>query len=93
MNNQDIQTFVDEVLLDGYGATVLGGTFFGDKDHADKSEDLEDLYNVVKGLIREHDKLADKVNPDSRILGKRGRKPEEDSVPTTTDDIRKRLVK
>ena len=83
-----------ENLLNTYGVKILGATYFDDKESAEMTEDLEKLYKVVKGLIREHDKLARNIGKDGlAILEKRGRKAETETAPTTTEDVYKRLVR
>lgn len=88
----DIQAVKTELATE-YGLPIIGtGDYFSTKDAGDKTEALVSLYELVKGMVREHDKLADATgNGNFRINGKRGRKAEVESV-TTVDDVLARLA-
>lgn len=86
-----VQEFIT-ILADDYGVDIFGATYFDGEDHAQRTADLSTLYDVVKGLVREHDKLADETG-NKRILGKRGRKAEAETVPTSAADVLKRLYR
>ena len=84
-----------EMLANDYGLKIVGTCdYFDQEDHEEMTADLEKAYTVIKGLIREHDKLAREIGKDKfAINDKRGRKAENKSVPTTAEDVLKRLSK
>lgn len=90
-DNVDMRQMAQDLAV-AYGGEILAKTFFDREDHEEVSADLAHLETIVRGLVRNHDSLADDVNPKYRIKGKRGRVAKAKSVPTTTEDILKALT-
>ena len=62
-------------------------TYF-EEDSSEPTEALNNIYTLVKKLVKTHDQLAeDTGNAELRINDKRGRKAEAKKLPTTVDDI------
>lgn len=83
---------VIQYLVDDFAKDIITGTYFDREDSAIATKDLAKLEEVVRGIVRNHDSLADSQNPSARIKGKKGRKPGTKVVPTTTDEIIRALT-
>jgi len=84
---QAISTIANDIAL-----PVLSGQYFNIDNHASISKELRKLQELVGGIVTEHDKLADATG-NARLVGKRGRTAGDAKVPTTVDDVVKRLTK
>ena len=87
-------TEIKEFVAETYGLQIIGTRkYFEGKNHQEMSAALRDLQEFINRVVVEHDKLADEVNPQFRLVGKRGRKASADAKVTTVDDVISRLTK
>ena len=50
-----------------------------------QSVELRELQVFLNNIVKTHDQVADDIEPGRRLVGKRGRKPSEESVPDVND--------
>lgn len=79
-------------LANSVGLSIIGSRDYFDNYDGEVSAKLRELQEFIGGLVREHDNLADHVDPTRRLVGKRGR-PAEVKTPTTAEDVISRLAK